>query len=919
MRDNKIIIELQQRTAPINTFPEKVSIVNDDVFIIEDSEDSFNKKKVKKVNLSGGTGSTISGSGSIEFCSAEIVLAQNETYELTHPSLAGKETEYVLNIEEWKDSISGINTPNLISSIGSDSENYEPIHIGENYTADKFIVDTAGSNSVSAKGRFVDIQDGNIFNILQYDNINSRILIQGDWTNLLKSGDKIVTYGAAISTNNSTWTLTTDSILDSNNTWCVVSVAATSESPTTSFAVKGKSLTLKSNGDLSKVYEGEKINLSVNTINQEFNIIAINNNGANVNDVTLIPNGIVEQGIYDVNNISAMTVDNNEGIKFCSDLNNNNKLLIHGTEIVSVGSFVESSSNGNNGAKHTVTVVNAIQSINGAKFNQCWSFDGNGDYLSILSHSDWTFGVTPFTIEFQIFITSNPSSYQFVLGQAYNTAYQQKWFIILFPDGKLWFGRAGGANILSMNMSLLLNSYNHIEISRDANNILRIFLNGNLDANSSGYSVNFNADNALYIGDDRDSAARAYFAGRLEEITILKGEAKHTANFTPPVRPYFNNKSIGYYTTISDNAVDITSWNDINSCSAIDTLSADDIFYSICFEANKSPFQIFINTPNIKWRNIVRNNNGIWQYNESGSSKITNPTELWSNAPINNIQSALSKTCSIIYHIDEFDAGNGYIFFESSQGDIINKFTINDYIFVKGAINTANNEEYQITAIVYIAGRTRLSVSGNLNMISEIASSAVIAPNQMIDDDGGAQGLNKIPDAEYPNITEKTNFWLSKTLNATGYNSPSISSIIANYDGNGYYQKADVGEGRDYEVWHSSPTSMTIKKLSTGMQNIKFAVGVNKKNTLETTTKTNNYIVTQHDEIIYADGANNPVDITLNLTAVNGEVHTIAAKNITNQVRLIGTINGQNNHIFTTQYEAITVVYNLAMATWIKI
>jgi len=55
--------QLKRAAGDLNTFTEKATPVEDDIVIIEDSEDTFNKKKVKLANMLGGSG----GGGSFLF------------------------------------------------------------------------------------------------------------------------------------------------------------------------------------------------------------------------------------------------------------------------------------------------------------------------------------------------------------------------------------------------------------------------------------------------------------------------------------------------------------------------------------------------------------------------------------------------------------------------------------------------------------------------------------------------------------------------------------------------------------------------------------------------------------------------------------------------------------------------------------
>ena len=63
--------QLKRASGDINSFTEKTSPVNNDLLLIEDSEDSFNKKKIKKSALGGG--------GTLTVCklSSETITSNN--------------------------------------------------------------------------------------------------------------------------------------------------------------------------------------------------------------------------------------------------------------------------------------------------------------------------------------------------------------------------------------------------------------------------------------------------------------------------------------------------------------------------------------------------------------------------------------------------------------------------------------------------------------------------------------------------------------------------------------------------------------------------------------------------------------------------------------------------------------------------
>ena len=68
--------------------------------------------------------------------------------------------------------------------------------------------------------------------------------------------------------------------------------------------------------------------------------------------------------------------------------------------------------------------------------------------------------------------------------------------------------------------------------------------------------------------------------------------------------------------------------------------------------------------------------------------------------------------------------------------------------------------------------------------------------------------------------------------------------------------------------------------------------------------------------MISADGSDNTVDITLDTAPVDGQTVEIKAVDITHDITIIGTIDGETNYTFAAKYDALKIVYNADISEW---
>ncbi len=164
--------------------------------------------------------------------------------------------------------------------------------------------------------------------------------------------------------------------------------------------------------------------------------------------------------------------------------------------------------------------------------------DGTNDWLSYAQHADFDFGAGAFTVSFW-FRPASVSINQEMVGYHIANALSDAdlaWFIRLSTTGKITCGFYTGSTSTTMagNTAMLINTWNHVEVSRDASGVCRMFLNGVSDATqvTVAGTLNTPASRLLRIGRYRD-ADLFYVDGYIDGLVITKGYAEHTAAFTP--------------------------------------------------------------------------------------------------------------------------------------------------------------------------------------------------------------------------------------------------------------------------------------------------------------------------------------------------------------------------------------------------
>ena len=196
---------------------------------------------------------------------------------------------------------------------------------------------------------------------------------------------------------------------------------------------------------------------------------------------------------------------------------------------------------------HSVTASgNAAVSSTQSKFGGSSLFiDASGDFLSLSTDSTFRFAEGDFTIELfirpdDVNTTDQVSNLACILDHDANAGTGvSAWFALHQENQALVFG-ANNATIITTSNCLSAATFHHVAVVRSGT-VLTIFCDG-VNVGSATHSVDHDdsTTRSLYIGKQNvtfgggNAGGTRRFDGYIDDLRILKGFAKYTADFTPP-------------------------------------------------------------------------------------------------------------------------------------------------------------------------------------------------------------------------------------------------------------------------------------------------------------------------------------------------------------------------------------------------
>lgn len=153
---------------------------------------------------------------------------------------------------------------------------------------------------------------------------------------------------------------------------------------------------------------------------------------------------------------------------------------------------------------------------------------GNGAYISTASAADLD-QLGEFTEEMWVYITDLSSS--FVFGGYknstgyFNLAHNSSGNIIVYKTGT-------GEILTSSSVTLSINTWHHVALTRDASDVLRVFVDGTVDPTTTTDATNVTATADYSFGGGGPLANGA--KGYIDEYRRTEGVCRYTASFTAP-------------------------------------------------------------------------------------------------------------------------------------------------------------------------------------------------------------------------------------------------------------------------------------------------------------------------------------------------------------------------------------------------
>lgn len=191
-------------------------------------------------------------------------------------------------------------------------------------------------------------------------------------------------------------------------------------------------------------------------------------------------------------------------------------------------------------------------------------FDGSGDYLSIGKSPNFGLGVVDFTLEAFIFLLAGGQNTDRAVidFREANGSDGGTFFVSNTNKLAFWYGTMLGNNVTTLNVD----TWYHVALTR-TNGVFKCFLNGVLEWESANY-VDLGSSRPVGIGGAvfTGGVGSAAFFGYIDELRVIKGTAKYTANFTPPTVEFSVEQNLvnGFKTEISDH-IEYDSWWDASA------------------------------------------------------------------------------------------------------------------------------------------------------------------------------------------------------------------------------------------------------------------------------------------------------------------------------------------------------------------
>jgi hypothetical protein len=183
----------------------------------------------------------------------------------------------------------------------------------------------------------------------------------------------------------------------------------------------------------------------------------------------------------------------------------------------------------------TITNPSAVSDYSANTFGSSIYFGGTttADFLSVSGIPISATG--QFTFEAWFYTTKINGATAQIFYSQYTTSDANRWTINISTANKLTVSHGTAGNITGAT-TIVPYQWNHVAVTRDASNTLRVFLNGVVDVVFTSYtsSIMQSAPRVGYY----NNTPNDYFTGYMNSVRVLNGTALYSSNtsFTPPTK-----------------------------------------------------------------------------------------------------------------------------------------------------------------------------------------------------------------------------------------------------------------------------------------------------------------------------------------------------------------------------------------------
>jgi hypothetical protein len=202
------------------------------------------------------------------------------------------------------------------------------------------------------------------------------------------------------------------------------------------------------------------------------------------------------------------------------------------------GSNGDTTTSDSSTAAHTFSQQNsATLSSTQKKFGATSADTSSGKAWETADSADWAFGSGKFTIECWVYFTSAPGTYVSFVSQMDYLASKLGW-MLGFWTSQFSFGLSTNAldwRLTQASWSPTLNTWYQVAVDRDVSNVIRIYVDGTVKANTTDSSTLVDSDRKLVVGGTAGNWSTIYGpVGYIDEVRVSKGVSRYAGAFTAP-------------------------------------------------------------------------------------------------------------------------------------------------------------------------------------------------------------------------------------------------------------------------------------------------------------------------------------------------------------------------------------------------